>query len=362
MRHPFEHVTRSLCRGSGKRATASAERWRRRALFVAVAAMSAAGAPCLADGVAGFYKGRTIEVYVAGGAGGGYDLYARVLSEFMTAHIPGSPAMVPRIMSGSGGVKAANYVYNVAPKDGSAIALLLSSQPTTEAIGRAGVKYKSANLSWIGRIVDIVSAVTVKRHGPATTVEELKKTELVAGATGPGSTTHMPFAMMNWALGTRFRIVNGYKGSAGPALAFDRGEVQAASAPWDTIVTRRPHLLKEIQLVQVALEKNRAHPNVPLLLDLVTDPEKKAAVTFLSAQASIGRTVSAPPRVPEERVVALRKAFDATMKDRKFIAAVKQRRMDLAPLNGEQVEKLVLEHLSTPGGIVRIAKEAAGMK
>jgi tripartite-type tricarboxylate transporter receptor subunit TctC len=280
----------------------------------------------------------------------------------MPRHIPGGPAMTLKIMSGSGGVKAANYVYNVAPKDGAAIALLLSSQPTTEAIDRTGVKYKSANLSWIGRLVDIVSAVTVRRNGPATTLEELKTIELVAGATGPGSTTHLPFAMMNWALGTRFRIVNGYKGSAGPSLAFDRGEVSAASAPWGTIRSRRPHLLGEIQIVQVALEKDRAHPDVPLLLDLVSDPEKKAVVTFLSAQASIGRTVSAPPRVPEDRIMALRKAFDATMKDPKFIAATKKRKMELAPLNGVQVEKMVLEHLSTPTGIVRIAKEAAGLK
>lgn len=332
------------------------------ACFPIFALALAIAAPVHAQSVADFYKGKNIEVYVAAGAGGGYGLYSRVLAEFMPAHIPGRPTMTLKFMSGSAGVKAANYVYNVAPKRGTSLGFFLSSQPTSEATGRKGVKYKTANFHWIGRMVDIISVVTVKRTAPATTIAAMKNTEVIAGITRPGSSTHLPYAIMNWALGTKFKIVTGYKGSAGPALAFDRGEVATVAAPWGTLRTRRPHMLKEVQLVQVALGKDKLRPDVPLLMDLVTDPKQKIAVKFLSAQASFGRTLAAPPGVPADRVAALRKAFDATMNDPKFRAAAKKRKMDLAPLSGAELQKMVLEHLATPADIVKVAKKAAGMK
>ncbi len=326
-----------------------------------LAAAATTATTASADAVSDFYSGKNIEFIVGAGAGGGYGLYTRVLAEFMPRHIPGNPSMTPKFMSGSAGVKAANYLYNVSPKNGTALGIWLSSQPTSEATGRKGVRYKSARMHWLGRIVDIVTVVTVKRNGPATTIEQMKKVELVAGSTRPGSTTHLPFAIMNWALGTKFKIVTGYKGSAGPALAFDRGEVHAAAAPWGTLRARRPHFLKELQIVQIALAKDKQRPDVPLMLDLV-GPKQKAAVRFLSAQASIGRTVNTVPGVPKARVAALRAAFDATMKDPEFIAAASKRRMELAPLSGAEVQKMVLEHLATPADVVRVAKAAAGMK
>ena len=319
-------------------------------------------APAHAQSAADFYKGKNIEIFVGAGAGGGYGLYSRVLTEFMPRHIPGHPTMTLKFMAGSAGVKAANYVYNVAPKRGTALAFMLSSQATSEATGRKGVKYKSANFHWLGRMVDIITVVTVKRSAPATTIDAMKKTQLIVGITRPGSNTHITYAVMNWALGTKFKIVSGYKGSAGPALAFDRGEVHTVAAPWGTLRTRRPHFLKEISLVQVALAKDPERQDVPLLMDLIKDPDKKIAVRFLSAQASIGRTLAAPPGVPPYLIAALRKAFDATMRDPKFLAAAEKRMMALAPLSGAAVEKIVREHLATPAHIVKVAKKAAGMK
>jgi len=321
-----------------------------------------APAPAYADPVADFYKGKNVEIIVGAGAGGGYGLYSRVLAEFMAPHIPGHPSMTLKFMAGSAGVKAANYVYNVVPKRGTSLGFFLSSQPTSEATGRKSVKYKSVNFHWLGRMVDIITVVTVKRSAPATTIEGLKKAQVIAGITIAGSTTHMPFAMMNWALGTKFKIVAGYKGSSGPALAFDRGEVDAVAAPWGTLRSRRPHMLKEVQLVQVALAKDPRRPDVPLLMDLMKDPRQKEAVRFLSAQASFGRTLSTPPGVPAHIVTALRKAFDATMSDPKFVAAAKKRKMDLAPLSGVELEKLIREHMATPADIIQVAKKAAGMK
>ena len=316
---------------------------RRLVCAISIAAGLGLAAPAAADDVANFFKDKQIDLYVGAGAGGGYGLYARILAEFMPRRIPGSPTITPKFMQGSAGVKATNYLYNVAPKTGQALGSPLSSQPTSEATGRKGARYESKKIHWLGRMVDIVTVVTVKKDAPATTIEGLREREVVAGATGPGSTTHLPFAIMNWALGTKFKIVAGYKGSGGTALAFDRGEVQAAAAPWGTLRTRRKHFFDDVQLVQLALAKDPQGKEVPLLLDLVKDAKKKAAVEFLSAQASIGRTIIAPPGVPKARLEALEKAFWATMQDPDFVAAAKKRKMDLNPLPGPELEKMVLE-------------------
>lgn len=318
--------------------------------------------PAQADPVADFYKGKNVEIYVGAGAGGGYGLYTRVLAEFLPNHFPGHPTFTPKFMSGSAGVKMANYFYNVAPKDGAALGVPLSSIATSEATGRKGVKYKSDKMSWLGRMVDIVTVVTIKRSLGINTVAQARGKQIIAGVTRPGSTTHMPFAIMNWALGTNFKIVSGYKGSAGPALAYDKGEVQAVAAPWTTLRARRPHFLKDVQLVQLALAKDPLGKDVPLMLDLIKDPGKKAAVRFLSAQASIGRSLVAPPGVPRARLEAIAKAFAATMHDPKFIAAAKKRRMDLNFMAWKPLQEMVEEHLHTPANIVKVAKKAAGMK
>lgn len=330
--------------------------------FIAVALLGTVASTAQADAVSDFYKGKNIEIIVCAGAGGGYGLYNRALAQFMPRHIPGQPTMTLKFMQGSAGIKGANYIYNVAPKGGTTLGALISSAATSEATGRKGVRYKSARMQWIGRLVDIITVVTVKRNAPATTIEQMKKIPIVAGTTRPGGPNHFPFAIMNWALGTKIKIVTGYKGSNGVALAYDRGEVHAAAAPWGTLRARRPHFLKDFLIVQVALAKDRIRQDVPLLLDLVTDPAKKAAVKFLSAQGSIGRTLSAPPGVPKARVAALRKAFDATMKDPDFLATAKKRKMDLAPLSGALLEQMVVEHLAAPADIIRLAKKASGMK
>ncbi len=321
-----------------------------------------ATAPAQADAVADFYKGRNVTIFVGAGAGGGYGLYTRVLAEFLARHMPGKPTLTLKFMSGSAGVKMMNYFYNVAPKDGSSLGIPISSVPTSEATGRKGVKFKSAKIHWLGRIVDIVTVVTVKRSASVNSIEAARQKVIIAGSTRPGSTTHLPFAIMNWALGTKFKMVTGYKGSGGVALAFDRGEIQAAAAPWGTLRARRPHFFEDVQLVQIALAKDRQGMKVPLLLDLIDDPGKKAAVRFLSAQASIGRALIAPPGMPSDRLNAVEKAFAATMADPAFLAMAKKRKMDINPLGRSALQAMVREHLNTSPSIVKIAKKAAGMK
>lgn len=312
--------------------------------------------------VADFYAGKTIEVYVAGGAGGGYGLYARVVSKYLQRYIPGNPTLTPKFMPGGRGAKAINYLYNIASKDGLALGAPLSVQPTTEALARPGIRYASNKLHWIGRMTDIVTVVTIKNDAPATTIAGIRKSTLVAGTTGVGSTTHMAFAIMNWALDTKFKIVAGYKNTADISLAYEQGEVHAIAAPWGTVRARRPALLQDVQLVQVGLAKDSEAPEVSLLVDLVTDPKKKAAVAFLSAEATIGRTLVAPPGVPAGRVIALRHAFDAAMKDPELVAEVMKRKMGYNPMSGAALEKVVREHMDTRPDVIALAKKAAGFK
>lgn len=331
------------------------------AMLLACAVPYGSGA-AFAESVAEFYTGKRITIVIGGGPGSGNEVYARLLSEFMTKWIPGNPILILQFMPGSGGVKAANYVYNVAAGDGSVMGMPLSPQPTTQAMGHSGVRYDATEFRWIGRMVDVVQLATVRRDAGVASLDDIRRKEVVAGTTRPGAANHFMFALMNAYLSTQFKIVTGYEGTGGVALAYERGEVHAQAAPYSSIVTSKPAFLNDIKLVQIGLEKEPREPDVPLLLDLVKDPKAKAVVEFMSVQAAIGRSFYLPPKVPADRVKALRQAFDQTMADPALRAKAAQRKMDLSPLDGRSVQRIVERHMATPAKIVDEAKKAAQIK
>lgn len=322
------------------------------------------GVPARADtsSVAEFYEGKMITLVLAAGVSGGYGLYARLLSEFMPAHIPGNPSITLRDMQGSGGVTATNYVYNVAAKDGSYIGMPLAAQATTQALGHQGIRYNAAELIWLGRLVDVVNIVTIRQDAPAKNLDELRRTEVIAGTTRPGAPNHFPFALMNAYLSTKFKIVTGYKGMNGVALAYQRGEVNSLAATYGVTLISHPEFLKDTKLVQVGLDKDPRENTVPLLSDLIRDPKHKQVAEFLSAQATIGRAVFAPPGVPEDRVAALRNAFDKTMLDPAFRAKANKLKMDLHPMTGVRLQKLVNKHMATSDEIIAEAKRVSQIR
>lgn len=312
--------------------------------------------PASADPVADFYKGKTIHITVGFGAGGGYDLYARTLAEFMGRHIPGHPAMVVENMPGAGSVRATNHVYSVAPKDGTAIGATNQNMPMYQLLGGPGAQFDAAQFNWLGSMAHSNGTLYTWHTSGVKTIEDAKKKEIALGGTGNTSDSHIFPTMMNHLLGTKFKVVNGYRGSKDIHLALERGELQGRGGnSWASLTSSNQQWLDEKKinlLVQIGFEKEPEIPDVPLLIDLAKSEKDKQVVTVITLPTAIGYAHFMAPGVPAERVAALRKAYAATMKDADFLAAGKKRHMVIRPQTGEQIEALVKKAAATPKPIL----------
>jgi tripartite-type tricarboxylate transporter receptor subunit TctC len=312
--------------------------------------------PASADPVADFYKGKTIHITVGFGAGGGYDLYARTLAEFMGRHIPGRPAMVVENMPGAGSVRATNHIYSVAPKDGTAIGATNQNMPMYQLLGGPGAQFDAAQFNWLGSMAHSNGTLYTWHTSGVKTIEDAKKKEIALGGTGNTSDSHIFPTMMNHLLGTKFKVVNGYRGSKDIHLALERGELQGRGGnSWASLTSSNQQWLDEKKinlLVQIGFEKEPEIPDVPLLIDLAKSEKDKQVVTVITLPTAIGYAHFMAPGVPAERVAALRKAYAATMKDADFLAAGKKRHMVIRPQTGEQIEALVKKAAATPKPIM----------
>jgi tripartite-type tricarboxylate transporter receptor subunit TctC len=357
-RHRSASIVTNNCRGAGYQPRTAlrlgsrlcAMRW---SVGLSVLGISSAGAA--GDPVATFYKNKTINIVVAGGPDGGYGQYANLIGPFITKYLPGNPTIVTQFMPGGGGITAANYLYNLAPHDGTSLATLLSSLPISERIGRPGIHYSSANFAWIGRFSSLNGVVTVRHDAPATTIEAMKKTPIVVGSAG---VQELPI-LSNWAIGTKFKIISGYEGSQGSVLAYERGEVDAFYTSWDNLKSSYARHLHDLHVLQSGLEAEKGYGDAPLLLDLVTDPEKREVTRFFAAEDTIGRFLVGPPNVPPARVEALRKAFDAAIADPDFLA--KATKLNIAAQSGAALQSVVSRVLATPSNIVAMGIQAVGL-
>ena len=318
---------------------------------VAVASLLALPSVTRADPVADFYRNRTIDLYIGFSPGGGFDVYARTVGRFMGNHIPGKPRIVPKQMVGAGSRTATGYVYNVAPKDGSVLATADQSLPTQQAIGDPTVKFDSGKLIWIGNPNADNNTLAVWHTTGVTSIEQAKHKEIAVGATGANTSAQYPQAM-NTILGTKFKIITGYPGAPEINLAMERGELGGrGSNAWASWKIEKPDWLREHKiniLVQIGLQKAPDLPDVPLMMDLATKAEDRAALKLLSAATAIGRPLFTTPGVPAERVAALRKAFDETMQDPDFLAAAKEAGLPLNPVSGVALQRIVADILATP--------------
>lgn len=335
------------------------------AAFAAVATAGLA-ATATADSIADFYKGKTVTIAAATGAGSAYGIHGRLLADAIRAAIPGNPNVVMQFMPGGGGSKLANYVYNVAPKDGSFIGFPLKYIAVNQVLGRKGLKYDAAKFGYIGTLGPINSAVAIlKDKAPATTLDGAMKTEIIMGSTGKSSETYITPTLMNNLLGTQFKIVLGYKGMKGITLAMERGEVHGRAGSWDSMKSGEADWLKEKRVSIIALsglKRNWDLPNIPTLLELAKKPEDKAVFEFFGAGNAVGWLFVTPPSLPAERLAALRTAFDKTVKNPAYAASVKARKLDLQPETGAEVERLIkLTLAATPAQKVAIQK-AMGLK
>jgi tripartite-type tricarboxylate transporter receptor subunit TctC len=338
-------------------------RIRVKAASAAVLATALLTLPAQADEVADFYKGKTITFTAASGVGGGYGIYAMLIREHFGKYVPGHPSVIVNYNPGGGGVVAADYHFNVAPKDGTAILAPLQSTPTLQLVGRVGIRYDASKFQWIGRAAETTSGFMVHRK-VATTFDALmaRKQETIVGVTQAGAPNHIMSALMGYCPPVKIRLVSGYKGSPPLALAFQRNEVDGLALPLDSLRLAYPEILKETMIAQSGLARARDFPDVPLTIELCKDPGKHKVVEFFQVQEEMGRSYALPPGTPPARVAALRKAFDAVMKDPALLAVARERRLEINPMSGVDLQDLVERHIATDDATVKIAKQAVGLQ
>jgi tripartite-type tricarboxylate transporter receptor subunit TctC len=326
-------------------------------LAIAVSAATSIASASLADtsDTAAFYAGKQITFIVGTAPGGGYDLYARVLAQFLAASIPGHPRVVVQNMPGSAGVAAGAYVYNVAPRDGTVIAICPAEFLLAEALNPDQVRFESRKFGWLGTIATITDVLAVFKSTGVETIEHAKHTEVTVGASATIASNSLQPALANALLGTRFRIVKGYTGGSDPlTLAMERHEIDGRTNNWTSWKVLRPHWITENMLnylLQFGPKDPQLPPGIPAISDLVTTPREKALVALLEITQRTGRSVFAPPGLPNERLSALRDAFDATMRDPGFVAQLEKLQLDLYPRKGIEIQ----------GDLDRVMKERDGV-
>jgi len=315
-----------------------------------------------ADAVADFYHGRTVTLFVGYSVGGGYDNYARVLARHLGNHIPGNPSVLPQNMPGAGSLRALNYLYNAAPKDGSAIGTFGRGLAMEPLIGSSPTQFDARKLLWLGSGSDEISLCGTWHASRIKSWNDMQTVPFTVGGEGSGSDPDIFAAMMKNVFGVKLRIVSGYPGSAEVALAVERGEVDGRCG-WSLSSLRqmRPDWLATRQfkpIVQLNLTKSPELPEVPAITELATSETQRQILKLVLSRQSMARPFAAPPGLPADRAAALRAAFDRTMADQEFIAEAKAAGLEVNPVSGVEIERLVGELYQTPPDVVAKAKAA----
>ena len=315
------------------------------AAFLAVNGTTASAQTASADAVAEFYRGKTVRLVIGYGPGGGYDVYGKVLARFLGEHIPGKPTVIAQNMPGAGSRNAANWLYKVAPKDGTILAVLSQATPADQALGQPGIQFDVRNFNWIGNMVVVNNIMITWAESGVRTIDDAKKRPIAIGATGASSPSVLYPTVSNNLFGTQFKIVSGYPGGGDIMIALERREVDGrGSDSWASLKANNPAWIKEGKiniLFQVGPRREPDLPDPPLLTELAQNEEQKQILEVVSGDAAVGRPVLTTPDVPADRLRALRKAFDDTMRDPTFREAAKKANMYFNPIGGEELQQIV---------------------
>jgi len=331
----------------------------RRSILRALLALSAL-LPALASAQADdFYKGRTISLLIASNASGGYDTYGRLLARYLPRHLAGNPSVVPQNMPGAGGVRGANYIYSVAPKDGTVIGIFDQAVFLNQLLGVPGLRGDVRNFNWVGRMASN-SAVLVAWHTAAVKkIEDAFIHELIVAA--PGSSSRLNWTALNAITGTKLKLLTGYEGPATSKVAMERGEVEAISQPWGVLKSEDPEWLADHKvnlLLQTGIEKNVGLEDLPRMIDLAKNDEDRRLLEIFASPSLVGRSFVAPPGLPKERVDELRKAFMDVVTDADFVAEVTRLKFDLDPLPGDQLQAFFTK-ADYPPALLQRARDVA---
>jgi tripartite-type tricarboxylate transporter receptor subunit TctC len=313
-----------------------------------------------------FYKGHQLSMIVFTGAGSTYDIYARLLVRHLGDHIPGKPAIIVQNMPGAGGLKAEEYIYRIAPKDGTVMGTVGRGLPFEPMLGENEGNLDPLKFTWLGSMNRDVSLAMSWLTSKVKTFEDLKQHELLVPGTGTGADSEiLPLAFNRFA-GTRFKIIEGYRDTAVAALAMERGELDGlAYWSWASIMAVHPDWVRDKKvnlLFQTGVDPVPELPDVPRIRNLVADPTDRAALAFLLAREIVGRPFFAPPDLPPDRAAALRSAFAATMRDPAFLEDTQRARLDVSLVTGEEVGALLKESAGAPKDVLDRVKQALGRK
>jgi tripartite-type tricarboxylate transporter receptor subunit TctC len=316
----------------------------------------ALAATARADPVADFYRGRSVSLIIGYSAGGGYDAYGRVLAHHMGKHIPGRPSIVAQNMPGAGSLRCANFLYNVAPKDGTAIGHFSRGLAMEPLIGTSATQFDARRFTWLGSGTDEVSVFVTWHAAPVKTWHDVFTIPFTVAGEGSGSDPDIFSAVLKNAFGAKLKLVSGYPGSAEVALAIERGEVDGRVGwSWSSLKLIKPDWVaqKRINIItQLALQKSRELDHVPLVFDFAGTDRQRQILRLVLGRQSMARPFAAPPDLPDDRKQALRKAFDETMADAEFLAEARGRGLEVNPVSGADIDKLVDELYRTPMDIV----------
>jgi tripartite-type tricarboxylate transporter receptor subunit TctC len=315
-----------------------------------------------ADPVAAFYAGKTIKMLVGFGPGGGYDLYARTLARHMGRHIPGNPTLLPQNMPGAGSLRAANYLYNAVPRDGTVIATFARGIALEPLLGHPeGAQFEAPKFGWLGSISNEVGVCAFMATSGVATWRDMQTKNYTIGASGSGADSDIFPVLLRNLFRLPLKVVSGYPGGADLVLAMQRHEIDGRCGwSWTSLVSQNRALYESRQIdvvLQLALQKHEDLPDVPLVMDLAADAREKAALKLIVSRQSIARPFAAPPDVPDERLRALRAAFDATMIDPDFLADAKALDLEVRPVNGADVAALLAELYASPPEVVKLASD-----
>jgi len=302
-----------------------------------------------------FFKGKVINLYVGFAPGGTYDYYSRTAARFIGRHIPGAPTVVVHTMPGAGSFQAANFLYAVAPKDGTALGMVTQNVAIEEILRTPGVQYRAAEFNWIGRVSGIREVHFTWKTSKAKTVQDAMEHEILMAGTGPGSPSESYPRLLNALAGTRMKVISGYPGSSQGMLAMERGEVDGALTSWHTLNRTRAVWLADRDinlLVQYGFERHPDLRDVPTMLDLARTDQARQVFAFVLGNTLIGRSIMAPPGVPPERVKVLRDAFTSMLADPEFRAEIEKSQSEFEPAPGEAVQRYIQDTSAVPREIV----------
>ena len=332
----------------------------KRLFAAALIALSASAAH--AAGVEDFYKGRTVSLIIGYSVGGGYDLYGRQVARYLGKHIPGNPTVVPQNMPGAGSLKSVMYLYAAAAKDGSVIGTFGRTEAVAPLLTPDEAKFDATQLGWLGSVTSETSTCVTWHTSKVKTWDDALKTQFTLAGEGAGADPDVFARLIKNVFGAKVKLVSGYPGTNDQSLAMERGEVDGeCGLSWGTLESRHQDWLKADSvniIIQAALKKEPKLPNVPFIMDLARTPEQQQVLKVVLSGQSMARPFAAPPGLPAERLAALRKAFDDTMKDPEFLDEARKARMEVNPITGAELQALLRDVYSTPKDVIAKATHA----